>query len=73
MVQTRNTREKDVIIRVSAVIKTWGDAVRRESISVLSRPERGHTTGVSRWYHGQSRVFRGLPLTSDTLHVVGRG
>ena len=34
VVKTRNTRETHVIIRVPAVIKTWGDAVRRESLGV---------------------------------------
>ena len=34
MVKTCNTRETHVIIRVPAVIKTWGDAVRRESLGV---------------------------------------
>ena len=31
VVKTCNTRETHVIIRVAAVIKTWADAVRRES------------------------------------------
>ena len=34
---TRNTRETHVIIHVPAVIKTWGDAVRRESLGVCLR------------------------------------
>ena len=34
VVKTCNTRETHVIIRVPAVIKTWGDAVRRESLAV---------------------------------------
>ena len=34
MQHTWNTRESNVIIRVPAVIKTWGDAVRRESLGV---------------------------------------
>ena len=34
MVKTCNTRETHVIIRVPAVIKTWGDAVRRERLGV---------------------------------------
>ena len=34
VVKTCNTRETHVIIRVPAVIKTWGDAVRRESLGV---------------------------------------
>ena len=42
MVKTCNTRETHVIIRVLAVIKTWGDAVRRESLGVC---------------HGQSTVI----------------
>ena len=31
VVKRCNTRETHVIIRVPAVIKTWGDAVRRET------------------------------------------
>ena len=42
MVKTCNTRGKHVIIRVPAVIKTWRDAVRRESLGVC---------------HGQSAVI----------------
>ena len=42
VVKTCNTRETHVIIRVPAVIKTWGDAVRRESLGVC---------------HGQSTVI----------------
>ena len=34
VVKMCNTSETHVIIRVSAVIKTWGDAVRRESLGV---------------------------------------
>ena len=34
VVKTCNTRETHVIIRVPTVIKTWGDAVRRESLGV---------------------------------------
>ena len=34
VVKTCNTHEKHVIIRVPAVIKTWGDAVIRESLGV---------------------------------------
>ena len=34
VVKTCNTRETRVIIRVPAVIKTWGDAVRRGSLGV---------------------------------------
>ena len=66
VVKTCNTRATHVIIRVSAVIKTWEDAVRRESLSGLSRAEHGHWTCVPRWYHGKKRVFSGL-------HVAGRG
>ena len=43
MVKTCNTCETHVIIRVPAVIKTWGDAVRRESWGVC---------------HGESTVIR---------------
>ena len=43
VVKTCNTRETHVIIRVPAVIKTWGDAVRRESLGIC---------------HGQSTVIR---------------
>ena len=34
VVKTCNTRETHVIIRVLVVIKTWGDAVRPESLGV---------------------------------------
>ena len=34
VVKTCNTRETHVISRVPAVIKTWLDAVRRESLAV---------------------------------------
>ena len=43
MVKTCNTRETHVMIRVPAVLKTWGDTVRRESLGVC---------------HGQSMVIR---------------
>ena len=42
VVKTCNTLETRVVIRVPAVIKTWGDAVRRESLAVC---------------HGQSTVI----------------
>ena len=42
VVKTCNTRETHVIIRVPAVIKTWGEAVRRESLGIC---------------HGQSMVI----------------
>ena len=42
VLKTCNTREAHVIIRVPAVIKIWGDAVRRESLGVC---------------HGQSTVI----------------
>ena len=41
---TWNMRESHVIIRVPAVIKTWGDAVRRESLGVCL----GQTTVIGR-------------------------
>ena len=34
VIKTCNTRETHVIIRVPVVIKTWGDAVRPESLGV---------------------------------------
>ena len=34
VLKTCNKRETQVIIRVPAVIKTWGDAVRRDSLGV---------------------------------------
>ena len=37
VVKTCNTRKTHVIIRVPVVIKTWGDAVRRESLGVCHR------------------------------------
>ena len=58
VVRTRNTRETCVIIRVPAVIKTWGDAVRRESLGV---------------WHGQStvigRVLR-VGITGNSVCLV---
>ena len=42
VVKTCKTRETHVIISVPAVIKTWGDVVRRKSLAV---------------YHGQSTVI----------------
>ena len=54
VVKTCNTRETHVIIRVPAVIKTWGDAVRRESLgnshgqsTVIGRMLRVGITGNS--------------------------
>ena len=44
VVQTCNTRETHVIIRVPAVIKTWGDAVRRGSLGVCL----GQSTDIGR-------------------------
>ena len=37
VVKTCNTRETHMVLRVLAVIKTWGDAVRRESLGVCHR------------------------------------
>ena len=50
VVKMCNTRETHVVVHVPAVIKTWGDAVRRER--GLSRTEHSHRAGVMRWYHG---------------------
>ena len=55
MVQTCNTRGTHVIIRVPAVIKTWGDAVRRESSGVC---------------HGQSTIFGRLLRVGITGNSV---
>ena len=44
VVKTCNTRETHVIIRVPAVIKTWGDTVRPESLRVC----HGQSTVVGR-------------------------
>ena len=47
VVKTCNTRDTHVIIRVPAVIKTWMDAVRRESLGVC----HGHSTVIGRVLH----------------------
>ena len=44
VVKTCNTRKTHVMIRVPAVTKTWGDAVRRESLGVC----RGQSTAITR-------------------------
>ena len=60
--KTCNTRETHVIVRVPAVIKTWGDAVRREGLGVC----HGQSTVIGRLLRvgmkGNS-VFSGLSLT----------
>ena len=47
VVKTCNTRETHVIIRVPAVIKTWGDALRRERLGVCL----GQSTDIGRVLH----------------------
>ena len=75
VVKTCSIRETHMMMRVPAVIKTLWDAGGRERFSGLSRTEHGHRTGVTRWYHGKSRVFSCLSLTSRIfpwLDVVSR-
>ena len=52
------------MIRVPAVIKTWGDAVRRESLGIC----HGQSTVIGRVLRvgntGKKRVFSGLSLTN---------
>ena len=58
VVKTCNTSETHVIIRVPAVIKTWGDAVRCESLGIC---------------HGQSTVIgRVLPvgITGNSVYLA---
>ena len=50
VVKTWSRRGTHVIVRALAVIKTWGDAVRRESLAVY----HGQSTAVTRSYHGCS-------------------
>ena len=55
VVKTCNTRQTHVIIRVPAVIKTWGEVVRRESLGVC---------------HGQSTVIGrvlGVGITGNSM------
>ena len=47
VVKTCNTHETHVIIRVPAVIKTWGDTLRRESLGV----SHGQSTVIGRVLH----------------------
>ena len=60
VVKTCNTREAHVIIRVPAVIKTWGDAVRRESLGIC----HGQSTVIGRVLRVGITGNSGLSLTN---------
>ena len=78
VVRTWNRRGTDVIMRASAVIQTWKDAIGRESLAAyhgLSRSEHVHSTAVPRSFrvcsaanHGQAdfAAFIALPKPVST-------
>ena len=53
VVRTCNKSETHVIIRVPAVIKTWGRRLKTRKFSGLSGSEHGRRTRVTRWYLGK--------------------
>ena len=52
-VKTSNTRDTHVIVRAPTVIKTWGDAVRRESLAACY----GQNTVIDGYYASISRAM----------------
>ena len=53
VVKTCNTHETHMKIRVPAVIKTWGDAVKRESLGNSHGQSTVIGRSVTRWHDGK--------------------